>query len=49
MNLFLLVILIAVINSPFLSALYDPSMEAMKMVTEDDWPSHGPWIVTVGN
>ena len=47
----LLAVLITIISSPFSSALYDPikGAGATKMMTEDDWPSHGPWIVTVGN
>ena len=47
---FLLAILVALISCPFSIAFYDPNKEAMmKMMTKDDWPSHGPWIVTVGN
>jgi hypothetical protein len=50
MILLLAVLLVTIISSPFSSALYDPSgAGAMKMMTEDDWPSHGPWIVTIGN
>ena len=48
MIVFLSAILIA-ISFPISSALYDPSKENMKLMTEDEWPSHGPWIVTVGN
>ena len=46
MIVFLSALLIAIISFPISSALYDPSKENM---TEDEWPSHGPWIVTVGN
>jgi hypothetical protein len=49
MILFLFTLLLAIISSPFSSALYDPSKENIKMMTEDEWPSHGPWIVTIGN
>ena len=50
MIVFLLATLVAIIiSSPFSSALFDPSKENIKMMTEDEWPSHGPWIVTVGN
>jgi hypothetical protein len=48
MSVVLLAILLAVISCSFSSAIYDPSKE-VKMMTEDDWPSHGPWIVTIGN
>ena len=41
-------ILIALICFNFSSALYDKNKEAI-MMTEEDWSSHGPWIVTVGN
>jgi hypothetical protein len=50
MIVFLFAILLAIIiSSPYSSALYDPSKENIKMMTEDEWPSHGPWIVTIGN
>lgn len=49
MIVFLSALLIAIISFPISSALYDPSKENMKLMTEDEWPSHGPWIVTVGN
>ena len=50
MIVFLLATFVAIIiSSPFSSALFDPSKENIKMMTEDEWPSHGPWIVTVGN
>ena len=48
MIVFLSALLIAIISFPISSALYDPSKE-MKLMTEDEWPSHGPWIVTVGD
>ena len=46
---FLLAIFIAICS--FSSAIYNHSYEAtnVKMITENDWPSHGPWIVTIGN
>ena len=47
----LLTILTAIISFPFSSALYNNASNHkgdMKMLTEDEWPSHGPWIVTVG-
>eukprot|EP01036_Dinobryon_divergens_P022715 gene22715-30998_t len=44
---FLFAVLVALISSPFSSALFDPSKEYVKIMTEDEWPSHGPWIVTV--
>ena len=52
MIVFLLTILTAIISFPFSSALlYNNASNHkgdMKMMTEDEWPSHGPWIVTVG-
>ena len=46
---FLVAIFIAICS--FSSAIYNHSYEAtnVKMITENDWPSHGPWIFTIGN
>jgi hypothetical protein len=51
MSVFLLTILTAILSFPFSSAVYNNASNHkgnMKMMTEDEWPSHGPWIVTVG-
>eukprot|EP01035_Chromulina_nebulosa_P026076 gene26076-34093_t len=46
MSVVLFTILLTLISCSFSSAIYDPNKE-VKMMTEDNWPSHGPWIVTI--
>ena len=49
MSFVLATLTLLVLSGYFVSFAWVEEKESVKMISADDWPSHGPWIVSVGN